>query len=73
MIHLLSTAGDRDGTASLDAMKEPLLNRVVVQGPINVNRAHAGEVDALVCQQLLSVQLALQSAGSRYNVQSAYN
>lgn len=64
MTYLLSTVGNRDGTASLDAMKEPLLNRVVVEGPVNVNRAHAGEVDALVCQQLLSVQLALQSAGA---------
>lgn len=45
-------------------MKEPFLNRIVVEGPIDVNRAHAGEVDALVCQKLLSVQLALQRAAS---------
>ena len=64
MTHLLSTVGNRDRAAGLDAMKEPFLDRVVVKGPVNVHRAHAGEVDALVCQQLLSVQLALQSAGA---------
>ena len=60
--HLLATVGHRDGATSLDAVEEPLLHWVVVQGPIDVDRAHTGEVNALVCQQLLSIQLALQHA-----------
>ena len=60
--HLLAAVGHRDGAASLDAVEEPLLHGVVVEGPVDVDRAYTGEVDALVCQQLLSIQLALQYA-----------
>lgn len=44
-------------------MEKPLLDWVVVEGSVNVNRAHASEGDTLVCQQLFSVQLALQKSG----------
>ena len=59
--HLLAAVGNRDRTAGLDAMEEPFLNWVVVKGPVDVDRAHASEGNALVCQQLLSVQFALPS------------
>lgn len=57
--HLLATVGHRDGAASLDAVEKPLLHWVVVQRAVDVDRPHTGEGDTLVCQQLLSVQLAL--------------
>lgn len=57
---LLATVGNRNRAAGLAAMEKPNLNWIVVRGPIDVDRAHASEGDALVCQQLLSVQLALQ-------------
>ena len=59
--HLLATVGNGYRTASLDAMEEPFLNRIVVERPVNVDRAHASEGNTLVGQQLLSVQFALQS------------
>ena len=59
MTCLLTTVGNRDRTTGLDAMKKPFLNRIVVKGPVDVDRAHASEGNALVCQKLLSVQLAL--------------
>ena len=42
-------------------MKEPFLDWIVVKRPIDVDGAHTSEGNALVCQQLLSVQFALQS------------
>ena len=33
--YLLATIGDRDRPASLDPVKEPLLDRVIVEGPCN--------------------------------------
>lgn len=57
---LLATVWHRDGSASLDPVEEPLLHRVVVQGTVDVDGAHAGEGDPLVCQELLCIKLALQ-------------
>lgn len=49
-------------------MEEPLLHWIVVQGAVDVNWAHTGEGDALVCQQLLSIKLALQTTSDvRYS------
>lgn len=65
---LLATVGHRDGPASLDSVEEPLLHWVVVQGAVDVNWAHTGEGDALVCQQFLSIKLALQATSDvRYS------
>ena len=53
--YLLTTVWDRDWAASLDAVEEPFLNRVVVQGTVDVDWTDTGEVHSLVSQQLFCI------------------
>lgn len=55
-------AGDGDRTAGFQAVEEPLLHRVVVQRPVDVDGPYGGPVDVPWLQQALCVELPLVPA-----------
>lgn len=59
---LHSGVGDRNGASLLEALKEPLLHRVVVERPVNVHRSDGSPRNSLALQQRFRVQLPFVSA-----------
>lgn len=69
---LLAAVWHWDWSSSLDPVEEPLLHWVVVQRSIDVHWADAGEGDTPICQQLLSVKLALQLQRAQEQLQRTH-
>lgn len=69
---LVAGAGDGDGAAGLEPVEEPLLDRVVVEGAVDVHWPDGRPVHAARRQQALRLQLPLVTALGVHGVDLTY-